>query len=296
MDIVLTLKIFFVVISTLFGIVIGSFLNVVIYRVPEGRTISKGHSMCMSCGHTLGALDLVPVFSWLFLGGKCRYCGAPVASRYIKIESFTGLVFLIVSYPFRSAGLAPLYNEPFNRIFYLIIACMGILLLNFTIMISQMMIYYDKQRCFYRFPVLSFITVLAYAAISAYTYNTYYRIFSYLAVFLVVSILLSLLIGGVCKLREISYKFSDLLFDFSNLLLIFAVAIRYINSFDTTFSIIFFAAAIIYVLARLITVGNKKLCRYIGIINMCMVVILLILGYIIFLNKWVLGGFYVWSL
>ena len=74
--------IIFVILIAAIGAAVGSFLNVVIYRIPEGRTISKGHSMCMSCGHTLGALDLVPVFSWLFLGGKCRYCKAPVSSRY----------------------------------------------------------------------------------------------------------------------------------------------------------------------------------------------------------------------
>ncbi|MCQ2532985.1 MAG: prepilin peptidase [Clostridia bacterium] len=285
MSIVLTLKIFFVVMTTLFGIIIGSFLNVVIYRIPEGRTISKGHSMCMSCGHTLGALDLVPVFSWLFLGGKCRYCRAPVASRYIKIESFTGLVFLIVGFTFRAAGLYPLLNEPGNRVILFVIACMALFLLNFTIMISQMMIYYDKQKCFFRFPVLSLITVLAFSLLSAFTYKNYYRILSNLAIFLVVSILLSLLITGISKLREIDYKFSDSLFDFSNLLLIFAVAIRYISAFNLIFSIIIFGSALIYVLIRLFSIKNSKLCRYIGIINMCMVVILLILGYIIFLNK-----------
>jgi prepilin signal peptidase PulO-like enzyme (type II secretory pathway) len=81
--------------SGLFGLVIGSFLNVCIYRIPEGRTVVKGHSMCMSCSHTLGALDMVPLFSWMFLRGKCRYCGAPVASRYAKIEALTGAVFAL---------------------------------------------------------------------------------------------------------------------------------------------------------------------------------------------------------
>lgn len=83
--------------SGLFGLVIGSFLNVCIYRIPEGRTVVKGHSMCMSCSHTLGALDMVPLFSWMFLRGKCRYCGAPVASRYAKIEALTGAFFAIAA-------------------------------------------------------------------------------------------------------------------------------------------------------------------------------------------------------
>lgn len=83
--------------SGLFGLVIGSFLNVCIYRIPEGRTVVKGHSMCMSCSHTLGALDMVPLFSWMFLRGKCRYCGAPVPSRYAKIEALTAAVFALIA-------------------------------------------------------------------------------------------------------------------------------------------------------------------------------------------------------
>lgn len=80
------------------GLLVGSFLNVCIYRIPEGRTVVKGHSMCMSCSHTLSAADLVPLFSWLFLRGKCRYCGAPIPSRYAKIEALTGLVFATVAF------------------------------------------------------------------------------------------------------------------------------------------------------------------------------------------------------
>ena len=81
----------------IFGLIIGSFLNVCIYRIPAGRNVAKGHSMCMDCGHNLGVLDLVPVFSWLFLRGKCRYCVSPIASRYAKIEGLTGLVFISIA-------------------------------------------------------------------------------------------------------------------------------------------------------------------------------------------------------
>lgn len=97
MDPEAVLTILGVIQSGLFGLVIGSFLNVCIYRIPEGRTVVKGHSMCMSCSHTLGALDMVPLFSWMFLRGKCRYCGAPVASRYSKIEALTGAVFVLIA-------------------------------------------------------------------------------------------------------------------------------------------------------------------------------------------------------
>ena len=93
---------FFVITETVYvgflGLLIGSFLNVCIYRIPEGRTVVNGHSMCMSCSHRLSALDLIPVFSWLFLRGKCRYCGAPIASRYAKIEALTAVIFMVIAF------------------------------------------------------------------------------------------------------------------------------------------------------------------------------------------------------
>lgn len=79
----------------LFGIVIGSFLNVCIYRIPKGESLIPG-SHCMSCGHRLRWYDLFPVFSYLFLRGRCRYCGAHVSCQYPIIELCNGGLYLIV--------------------------------------------------------------------------------------------------------------------------------------------------------------------------------------------------------
>jgi len=78
-----------------FGTVIGSFLNVVILRVPLKEQIVKGRSHCMTCGHTLRWYDLFPVLSWVFLRGKCRYCGAKISARYALVESLCGLCYAI---------------------------------------------------------------------------------------------------------------------------------------------------------------------------------------------------------
>lgn len=147
---------FFIVFFTLLGFIIGSFLNVIIYRIPAGRSVSHGHSMCMTCGHTLGALDLVPVFSWLFLRGKCRYCGAPIASRYAKIESFTGLTFLIAAIV-AVEYCAPIILWPDNisLIFYTIYFLMFIAALS--VAISAMMILYDTGKCFTGFAVTAIV-------------------------------------------------------------------------------------------------------------------------------------------
>lgn len=78
----------------LFGIVIGSFLNVCICRIPRGESISFPPSHCMSCGHKLAWYDLFPVLSFLFLRGRCRYCKEKISIRYPLIESITGILFI----------------------------------------------------------------------------------------------------------------------------------------------------------------------------------------------------------
>jgi leader peptidase (prepilin peptidase)/N-methyltransferase len=92
--------------SALFGLTIGSFLNVVVYRLPRGQSVVRPASRCPSCGTTLGALDNIPVVSWAVLRGKCRYCRAPISARYPAIELLTGAVFTCLALGLR--GLAPL--------------------------------------------------------------------------------------------------------------------------------------------------------------------------------------------
>ncbi len=78
------------------GIIIGSFLNVYIYRFHTGKSIS-GHSHCMSCQKRLRFYDLVPLLSYLSILGRCRYCGARVPSRYFWVELVTGLGFVMAA-------------------------------------------------------------------------------------------------------------------------------------------------------------------------------------------------------
>jgi len=83
-----------------FGLLIGSFLNVVIFRVPAGRSIVSPPSACGGCGVRIRPLDNVPVLSWLLLRGRCRDCNARISSRYPMIELLTGLVFAAVALRF----------------------------------------------------------------------------------------------------------------------------------------------------------------------------------------------------
>lgn len=92
--------IIFITLLFLIGISWGSFLNVWIYRIPEKRSFAKGRSACMTCGHTLSHLDLVPLFSFLFLKGRCRYCKVKLSKQYPFVELLVGILFLITYFSF----------------------------------------------------------------------------------------------------------------------------------------------------------------------------------------------------
>ena len=87
--------IFCVVLAAVFGAVMGSFLNCAAWRISHGESFVKGRSHCPSCGHSLGAAELVPVFSWLFQKGKCKWCGEKVPIRYPLTELCFALVTVL---------------------------------------------------------------------------------------------------------------------------------------------------------------------------------------------------------
>lgn len=80
----------------LLGACVGSFLNVCIYRLPARESIVFPSSHCFSCGKKLGLIDLVPIFNYIYLRGKCRHCGASFSIQYPLIELITALIFVLV--------------------------------------------------------------------------------------------------------------------------------------------------------------------------------------------------------
>lgn len=96
MDTLLLSRIIAGIVVFLYGIVIGSFLNVLIYRIPKKENIVTVRSHCMSCGYELKWYDLVPLFSYLALGGKCRKCKTKLSVQYPLIEGLNGVLYLVV--------------------------------------------------------------------------------------------------------------------------------------------------------------------------------------------------------
>ena len=82
------------------GAIIGSFLNVVVWRVPRGESVVSPPSACPRCGHRIRAYDNVPLLSWLVLRGRCRDCGVPISGRYPLVELATSVLFVLVLWRF----------------------------------------------------------------------------------------------------------------------------------------------------------------------------------------------------
>lgn len=80
------------------GITFGSFYTLAVYRIPKGEDITHTHSYCPNCKHKLNIFDLIPVFSYIFLGGKCRYCKQKIRPRYLILETISGLFFVAIAY------------------------------------------------------------------------------------------------------------------------------------------------------------------------------------------------------
>lgn len=92
------MNIFFYIIIFIIGTLFGSFYTLAVYRIPKRQDILYTHSYCPNCNHKLGLLDLFPIFSYIFLRGKCRYCKNKIRPRYLVLEMLSGILFVTISY------------------------------------------------------------------------------------------------------------------------------------------------------------------------------------------------------
>ena len=99
-------EIIFYILIFCMGTVFGSFFTLAVYRIPLGLDITHERSFCPNCEHKLGFKDLIPIFSYISLKGKCRYCGKHIRIRYLFLEVLSGIVFLLsylsfkINFPF----------------------------------------------------------------------------------------------------------------------------------------------------------------------------------------------------
>ena len=118
----------------LLGLVIGSFLNCVVYRLNEKKSFVSGRSFCPECKHSLAWYDLVPVFSFVFLKGKCRYCGKPISWQYPIVEISTGSIFLLISnFQFLISNQFSNYQFLINLLYLFTVASLLIIIFIFDL-------------------------------------------------------------------------------------------------------------------------------------------------------------------
>jgi prepilin signal peptidase PulO-like enzyme (type II secretory pathway) len=139
-----------VFLALLLGLLWGSFLNVCIYRLPRRETIVHGHSYCPNCRHLLGGADLIPVLSFVFLRGRCRYCREPIAPRYARVELLTAAYFTLVTLLWQPQRLGPA-SEPILAWLDIWTAAAPYLLIlsaaaTFCALLVWAMILFDRQR------------------------------------------------------------------------------------------------------------------------------------------------------
>lgn len=175
------MEIFFYLIIFMIGITFGSFYTLAVYRIPNGQDITHTHSYCPKCKHKLNILDLIPVFSYIFLGGKCRYCKEKIRPRYLILETISGLFFVVVAY---LMGLSIFNIEIAKVIEYSFFA------LYFTFIVLMAGI--DKEYRTINKPVLMYGVIISIMYI-VYLYiiekTSIYRYVIYLTLLLIILIL-----------------------------------------------------------------------------------------------------------
>ena len=175
------MEIFFYIIIFMIGITFGSFYTLAVYRIPNGQDITHTHSYCPKCKHKLNILDLIPIFSYVFLGGKCRYCKQKIRPRYLILETISGLFFVLIAYLMKLS----VYNiETLKIIEY------SFFVLYFTFIILMAGI--DKEYRTINKPVLMYGVVISIMYI-VYLYiiekTSIYRYVIYIVLFIILLLL-----------------------------------------------------------------------------------------------------------
>ena len=177
------MNIFLHTIIFIMGTFFGSFFTLAVYRIPLKKDITHEHSFCPNCNHKLGVFDLVPVFSYLFLKGKCRYCGEKVRIRYLLLEVLSGFVFLLafLSYDMANFETLKIVEYCFFVLFYVnLVLVAGIdkeyQKINFSVLgfaaICQMLyilyLYIIKSSIVYRYSIYFAIFVGLFALLAIF--------------------------------------------------------------------------------------------------------------------------------
>ena len=195
MNIVLYTLIF--IIGTLFG----SFFTLAVYRIPLGKDITHERSFCPNCNHKLQFLDLIPILSYIFLGGKCRYCKQKIRPRYLLLETMSGVIFVLFAVSLK----INIFTTNINTWIYFIF---GILYLVSLFIIAGI----DKEKIKVQKSVLLFgFIIQAIYIIYLYIVEKGFNIYRYVIYLTIICILVLIDVLFLRKKAENSYAVENLL-------------------------------------------------------------------------------------
>jgi leader peptidase (prepilin peptidase)/N-methyltransferase len=163
-----------VTLSTIFGALIGSFLNVVIYRVPRDESVVSPPSACPRCGHAIRGIDNIPILSWLILQGRCRDCSAPISKRYPLVELATALSFAGVSW-WAVAQFAPTDPDGSSFVIPLVLILIAFLYLA-AVSIALTLIDLDTHRLPNKIVLPAYVVGAVLLGAAALVAGEYYRL------------------------------------------------------------------------------------------------------------------------
>lgn len=237
------MNIFLYAIIFIIGTLFGSFYTLAVYRIPKNIDIIKKHSYCPNCNHKLGFFELIPVLSYIFLGGKCKNCKQKIRIRYLLLELLGGITFVVLA-------LALRINIENLNIQVLILFALTILYITAVILISGI----DKEYIKINKSVLAYgiiISILYMIYLYTIGETSIYRYAIYLAIYFILLTIDTFLLRRYAK---DSYIVNLLML--LNLVLIFTGTITFILTIVITI-----IAIIVYILLRnvqKVNIGNSK--------------------------------------
>lgn len=168
----------------LYGIVIGSFLNVYIYRTPIKESLIHGNSHCTSCNTKILKRDLIPILSWIFLKGKCRACGAKISVRYPFVEFLNGILYLISFLIFGISSASILCCIVMS-----VLICLTFIDIDHRIVLDRLIVFLFALAVI---DMLAYLKIIPFLSESISNANIYERIIGFFAISVPIFI-----IGGI---------------------------------------------------------------------------------------------------
>lgn len=167
-------QIIFYLLSFVIGTLFGSFFTLAVYRIPMHQDITHERSYCPKCNHKLSFWDMIPILSYIFLGGKCRYCKQKIRIRYLLLEILTGFVFLLFT---MSVDIAFVPFE-IDKILYIVLGILYIVGMIIIAGIDKERVQIQKSLILYELVVISLYMVYLYIIEKANIYR--YAIYLFL--------------------------------------------------------------------------------------------------------------------